>query len=293
MKTAICMGINEYPNPANRLDWCVNDARGWMHLLTNQGFNVRLMADEQVTRMNVIKAISDALVYAKPGDWLVFQYSGHGTYTVDWDGDESDGYDEALFLHDGMLTDDEIREILKNSAVSPDVHIVFITDSCYSGTVTRKVRALQKKIGGYDKIRFVPPADLLPKRTGVKKRFLAGDEMIEILLSGCADREYSYESPVLQNGVFTHYATELFKKGMTFEQWHQEYSAAIPSQYPQTPQLEGSAANKALVAFEGEGSPGPEPTPEPEEPEPWYLSWYAIGGFVLLCVAIIAMVRGC
>ena len=34
------------------------------------------------------------------GDFLVFQFSGHGTHEDDEDGDESDGQDEALCLRD-------------------------------------------------------------------------------------------------------------------------------------------------------------------------------------------------
>lgn len=43
---------------------------------------------------------------------LVVHYSGHGTFTKDRNGDEADGQDEAMFLWDGLLLDDELSEIL-------------------------------------------------------------------------------------------------------------------------------------------------------------------------------------
>jgi hypothetical protein len=43
---------------------------------------------------------------------LFFQYSGHGTPVQDKNGDEADGQDEALYLYDGVLLDDELHEIL-------------------------------------------------------------------------------------------------------------------------------------------------------------------------------------
>ena len=47
------------------------------------------------------------------GRTLIIHYSGHGTYTKDHSGDEADGVDEALYLFDGMLIDDDLSEILR------------------------------------------------------------------------------------------------------------------------------------------------------------------------------------
>jgi len=43
---------------------------------------------------------------------LFVQYSGHGTPTPDRNGDEADGQDEALYVYDGMVVDDELSPIL-------------------------------------------------------------------------------------------------------------------------------------------------------------------------------------
>lgn len=43
---------------------------------------------------------------------LFCQYSGHGTYTPDRNGDEADSQDEAIYVYDGMILDDELTEIL-------------------------------------------------------------------------------------------------------------------------------------------------------------------------------------
>lgn len=44
---------------------------------------------------------------------FMFQYSGHGTQLRDRNSDEPDGLDEALYLYDGALLDDDIFEILQ------------------------------------------------------------------------------------------------------------------------------------------------------------------------------------
>jgi hypothetical protein len=45
---------------------------------------------------------------------ILVHYSGHGTNTRDNNGDEKDGYDEAIYLYDGLLLDDDMNEILSH-----------------------------------------------------------------------------------------------------------------------------------------------------------------------------------
>jgi hypothetical protein len=47
------------------------------------------------------------------GPTLIIANSSHGTQVYDRNGDEKDGYDEALYLYDGTVTDDEINVLLQ------------------------------------------------------------------------------------------------------------------------------------------------------------------------------------
>ena len=96
MKKAVCIGINNYPGIFNDLKGCVNDANDWAELLTEFGFEVNVMLDEQGTRANIKAALTDLVSALRAGDYGVFTYSGHGTYNRDTSGDEPDSYDEAL-----------------------------------------------------------------------------------------------------------------------------------------------------------------------------------------------------
>jgi uncharacterized caspase-like protein len=67
---------------------CVNDVTSINEILTTYyGFpqqNVRILIDtdpskEQPTGVNVKKHLKDLVAQSKPGDVLVFHYSGHGT----------------------------------------------------------------------------------------------------------------------------------------------------------------------------------------------------------------------
>lgn len=272
MKKAVCVGINNYPGVLNDLKGCVNDANDWAELLIEFGFDVQVFLDEQGIRENIKVALRDLVSSLKAGDYGVFTYSGHGTYNRDTSGDEPDNYDEALYVYDGILLDDELREILNE--LLPQASLAFISDSCYSGTVTR----VMGDETHYAKPRFMPVLGYDPL-IPVKGRFLAEAEMLELLLTGCSDSELSYDAYIngRYNGAMSRYAIDAIKAnpGATFNEFYGILRQALPSQeYPQTPQLEGSAENKSRVLFvplpveepEPEPEPQPEPQPEPESP---------------------------
>nr|CAB3500619.1 unnamed protein product [Digitaria exilis] len=72
------------------------------------------------------------------GDSLVFHFSGIGAQVADDDGDEVDGYDEALCPMDafqrGPILDDEINEAIVRPLVR-GVRLHAVVDACYSATV--------------------------------------------------------------------------------------------------------------------------------------------------------------
>jgi hypothetical protein len=260
MKRAVCTGINNYPGIFNDLKGCVNDANDWAALLQSLGFDVTLMLDSQVTRQNVKAALRDIVNTTDAGDITVFTYSGHGTQVLDADGDEADPYDEAIYLYDGTVIDDELRLILRG--IHSQATLVVIMDSCFSGTVTR--------IAGEKAIpRFVPPAVATAGRITRKPFLLPEGDMPEILLSGCSNSEYSYDAEFdgRPNGAMTAVAIRAIKQNpnVTYREFYAALRALLPSQdYPQTPQLEGSDANKDRKLFEPSAvEPAPEPAPQP------------------------------
>ena len=217
MKQAICVGINNYPGTLNDLQGCVNDANDWAGLLTEFGFDVEVLLDNQGTRENIKTALRNLVSALGPGDYGVFTYSGHGTYNRDTNGDEPDSYDEALYVYDGILLDDELREILND--LQSQVSLTFISDSCFSGTVTRA----QEDTTHYAKPRYMPVLGYDPL-IPIKQRFLAEADMLELLLSGCSDSEYSYDAYIngRYNGAMSRYAIDTIRanSGATFNEFY-------------------------------------------------------------------------
>jgi metacaspase-1 len=263
MKKAVCIGINNYPGTANDLLGCVNDANDWSALLQGLGFTTSIMLDSQATRQNVKAALQDLVTNAAAEDVVVFTYSGHGTQVLDTSGDETDLYDEAIYVYDGTIVDDELRTIIKT--INPGALLVVVSDSCFSGTVTRVAP------GPSARPRYMPMGFKPGGR--VRKQFLYPEaDMLEILISGCSDKEYSYDADIngRYNGAMTAMAISVIKQNpqATYAEFYAGLRTLLPSsEYPQTPQLEGSDSHKAGELFAPLSEP-PTPPPPPPPPEP-------------------------
>jgi len=269
MRRAVCVGINNYPGIFNDLKGCVNDANDWSALLQGSfGFDVSKILDSQATRANVKAALQGLVDSTNAGDVAVFTYSGHGTQVTDKNSDEGDPYDEAIYLYDGTVIDDELRVIL--NGIHSQATLIIISDSCFSGSVTRL--AGEKAIP-----RFVPPADSTEGRAAKRSFLLPEANMPELLISGCSDSEYSYDAEFngRPNGAMSAYAIQVIQQNpnATYREFFTGLRTLLPSKdYPQSPQLEGSDSNKNRklfepLAVEPAPEPGPSPTPSPT-PEP-------------------------
>lgn len=266
MMKALCVGINNYPGTFNDLYGCINDAYDWSALLTGYGFETSLMLDSQATRQNIQAALDGLVASAGEGDVVVFTYSGHGTQTFDFGGDEGDAYDEALSVYDGNIPDDDLRIIINK--IDPRATLVVISDSCFSGSVTRLIPERARP-------RFMP-TEGMPVDGVVRRRMLLPEAgMPELLISGCSDSEYSYDAEIdgRYNGAMSAMAIRVIRQnpGLTYHEFHARLRELLPSSdFPQSPQLEGSDAHKntrLFEPFEYVSEPGPTPTPEPI-PEP-------------------------
>lgn len=269
-KYALCIGINNYPGTSSDLKGCVNDANDWSKELKKRGFIVSLLLDQHATGKAVRQAIRTAIKQAKTGDLVVIQYSGHGSYVPDENGDETDGSDECLCPYDintkEPITDDELFDLF--SAKAQGVKIVMISDSCHSGTVARFAPistppTIKGKGAPQRTVRFLPPAVFL-SNTELAKLGLGRDirassppgRYAALLLSGCADVEYSFDAYFegRPNGTFTFVALRALAKlpaNATYADWFHTIRSALPSQqYPQSPNLYGSRSMKKWKVFD-------------------------------------------
>lgn len=137
-KKALLIGIN-YINTPYELSGCIDDTNRMKEFLTNQGFNsFQILTDLTTikpTKQNILDELKNMIANAEAGDILFFYFSGHGSYTYDRNGDETDGRDEMIISLDLQgIIDDELKSILSNN-MKREVTIVGLFDSCHSGTI--------------------------------------------------------------------------------------------------------------------------------------------------------------
>lgn len=268
-KLALCIGINDYPGTGSDLSGCVNDARDWKAALQKQGFAVELLLNRKATGAAIRKGMKNLVAAGKRGDCLVVQFSGHGSFVLDEDGDEPDGTDECLCPWDvrrrGPITDDELFDLFSDRKWG--VRIVMIADCCHSGTVARFAPILtpptvRGRGAPRRTVRFLPPGAYLSKRAenkfGVRRprrQASPPGRYASLLLSGCQDTEYSYDAYFRgrPNGAFTFVALQALKKlkkNATYRDWYKAIRKLLPSQqYPQTPNIYGSRRMKRWKIF--------------------------------------------
>lgn len=205
----LAVGINYIGTP-NRLSGCINDARRWYNLFKGQR---TLLLEQDATRQGILSAIR-RLVDVE-GE-VVITLSGHGTDIPD-SGTEND---TAFVPYDlKLIKDDEFAELFSLMKA----HVLFITDCCHSGTMSRG------DVARYIDYKSLPPQELVNVSRTVNSNVLH--------LSGCKDSEVSLDQKFGSEyyGNLTYHASREFTPGITYKQW---YEAFMPLK-GQTPQMSG------------------------------------------------------
>ena len=128
-KKALIVGINNYPNSANKLNCCVNDANEIAKLLErnydeSKNFDVAELLDADATECNIKGCLNK--VFDDDTDVGLFYFSGHGN---------SDNKVGRLVTYDysavnGGLDFNELNKILVHSKCK---NKIVILDCCFSG----------------------------------------------------------------------------------------------------------------------------------------------------------------
>jgi uncharacterized caspase-like protein len=140
---AILVGISDYPDTANDLEYCDDDAQDINEALTTlygyNSSNIHLLLNMNASFNATRDAINDIKSKAVVGDEVVFFFSGHGTKGVADDGDK-EKMDEAIVSHDGnpsgsflYIWDGQLKDWFAGFNTS---RIIFIFDSCLAGGMT-------------------------------------------------------------------------------------------------------------------------------------------------------------
>jgi hypothetical protein len=230
---ALLVGINDYQGISD-LKGCINDVTNMRDILktyldfTNK--DIRVLVDRRATKANILKRLRWMIDGAKPGDFLVFHFSGHGSQIRDRDGDElQDQMDELICpwdmnWDDGFITDDMLNEIF--SQLKKNIFLEVFLDCCHSGTGLRgdglgRPAELGPENQTLDRY-LPPPMDIVCRSDGEEDELNAirgfasktRSTLKHILWSGCMSNQTSADAYIkgTYNGAFTYYFCQHLRK---------------------------------------------------------------------------------
>ena len=222
-KVALIIAIGEYPNGGRWKNLSsMNDVRYVKESLKKNEFkeeNIDTLFNAKATKKSMEKALDDLYDKVGDGDIVYFQFSGHGQQIQDDNGDELDGYDEALIPYDAAAAydpvtykgenhfrDDLLGEKLNKirKKIGSNGSLVVLIDACHSGTATRDA-GIKRGI----EIPFMEPGFIPKIKIDLNKQSEQG--MLEgftdgmgkmVVFSACSPNQPNYEmKDDYKNGV--------------------------------------------------------------------------------------------
>lgn len=155
-RRALLVGISAYKSPLNGYTWHnihgANDVALMASALKGQGFSCSDLTDAAATHDNIVSSFNGLVAASKPGDIVLFLFSGHGQPVEDCNGDEADGWDESIVPIDAWkhydarhyhgekhIVDDDFRSMVSSlrRKVGPNGMVYIVIDACHAGTFSR------------------------------------------------------------------------------------------------------------------------------------------------------------
>ncbi|OWZ92059.1 hypothetical protein B9J07_19135 [Sinorhizobium sp. LM21] len=192
--SALVVGVDKYPHEVS-LDGAVRDAQDVTQALKAADVApIRQFINEQATKDAIRAAWVELVAAAERGDTIVFTYAGHGAQMPELvAGSEEDGLDEFLELpgFDRARAEETASEIIVDNELSAwfaeaeakGIHVLFVSDSCYSGGMNRSISG-KTRLAPMVRAKLPPPS----------KEALSGAKVRDVELSQVTILAASLES---------------------------------------------------------------------------------------------------
>jgi hypothetical protein len=264
-KLALLVGINNYASQP--LEGCLNDVDLQRNLLIYRfGFNpkdILVLPDTRATRQGILTAFEEHLIkQAKPGDVVVYHYSGHGSRIFDPNpivvepGQE--GLNGTFVPVDSNLpagypdVGGSVQDIMGHtlfllmSALKTE-NVTVVLDSCFSGGATRDAR-VRSRDGG--KNVLVSSDEKTYQEQWLSRLKLSAEEFVRgyragvakgVVLAATAPYQLAREVNIngFKAGIFSYLLTHfLWQEDSSIEQIFQKILPEIPQAFEQLPRYE-------------------------------------------------------
>jgi hypothetical protein len=204
-KRALLVAINDYPDSANDLPSCVNDARAMESVVKNdyRFDDAKVLLDGEATIGKVEAEFKSLCKNAAPDDNLFFYYSGHG-----YQAPKNGVMEESLVLQDGFFADDKLVDLA--SDLPPGVLTVCL-DSCFSGGMEKRVLELVESSMEVARNKFWIP----DTADEMAKAFSAEKSVTKYRPFGCTPIELKWSPKGLQKALLNLKAADGDEQGQS------------------------------------------------------------------------------
>jgi hypothetical protein len=283
-KLALLVGINKYASQP--LEGCVNDMELQRQLLIHRfGFNpkdIYTLTDEQATRQGILEAFKEHLIrQAKPGDVVVYHYSGHGSRVLDPDPiviepGSKNGLNGTFVPINSSLPSEQggvVEDIMGHTLfllmlALKSENFTAVLDSCYSGGATRDIRVRARDNKG-KKVQ-ISPTEKSYQEQWLSQLKLSREDFVKLYQTGVAKGVVLAATNPEQTAIdmrFNGFNVGVFTYLLTQYLWQQTSTPSkaiayaienVPKDYNQTPLYEvkvGSGYERQPIYFSNPTSP--------------------------------------
>jgi hypothetical protein len=192
-KIGVFIGVSDYDNPDNDLPYTRNDARELEYTFSQIGLEHSQIITPYVLESAASEAILETKQFAGFDSLFVFQYSGHGGYSFEYDYSFL-----CLSNYDGMevTTRITVKELRRWLDAIPGVKLVLI-DACRAGNFIDFPPDSSRNFGESFLSEFLNP------------RYDYEDSNTDYLIMVASTKgSSSWESSELENGVFSFFVSD-------------------------------------------------------------------------------------
>ena len=239
-------------------------------MFRDKGFDANLLINDAATYEEIIGSLQELVLSSRPGDVVVFQFSGHGVQLpeINPNGNDS-GTDEAFVPFDyqngAFLLDNDLNKIW--SIIPDGVNVTGFLDSCHSGDMGRDLfllnvaaMAVARDSGVQERVREITADEVI---VSAHREFRSSNTRLSssvnvrgflrknaVLFEACRDIEKAYERN--GQGDFTQRALQVLRgrTGMT----NDDFLSLVRQQFGptprQTPQIDCDDSAKPLLLLE-------------------------------------------
>lgn len=239
-------GINDYMGAANDLRGCINDINDEVKKLNREfpEFQCLKYFNRQVTTQFFVEEIQRVMSQMPEDGFLYIKYSGHGTQIPS--SSEADGYNEALYLYNGPLIDDEIYRVQQQTPIGLKVLAKF--DSCFSGDLGSR-NFFGNPI--YIKARFMPLQGIRLRHKPINRLARTDYGQRWTIFAGCGEEQTCADAFINGKycGAFTWADLQSYSRNTIYiEELKKDVNILLLNKFNQVPELSGPDQNEVFMS---------------------------------------------